>query len=338
MPVSSSVGDLSRAFTLRSASSRTKERLTVLSREISTGRRDDLPAALGGDTRQLASVEHRLQILETSRRNCSEVGGRLEASQTAMEGLHGIASGLGASLLGTSMTSSPQALDTALVGARGNFDAAIGLLNTSFGGEYIFAGTRTATSPVDRPDDIMSALTSAVSGLTNIDDVIATVGLFFDAPAGGGGFMDLNYNGSASGWGPVAVAPDRSVGSDITAAAPEFRDLLKGLALAALVAEGVVGSDHSSRLTAVQSAGNTILGADDRLTHLRGRQGVAQETVELARTRNEAEMSALQIARNDMIRADEYETATALSETQTLLETLYAITARLSQLSLARRL
>lgn len=338
MPVSSTVGDLSRALTLRLASGRTKERMTILSRELSTGRRADLPAGLGGDTRQLASVEHRLQILEISRRNSAEIGGRLEASQTAMEALHDIASGLGTSLLATAMANNSQAIETALVGARGNFDAAVGLLNTSFGGEYIFAGARTTTRPLARPDEIINAVTTAVSGLTDLDDVIAAVGLFFDAAAGAGGFVDLNYAGSASGWGPVAVAPDRSVGSDITAAAPEFRDLLKGLALAALVAEGVVSADPSSSLRALQSAGNTVLGADDRVTHLRARQGVVQETVELARTRNESEMSALQIARNELIRVDEYETATALSEAQTLLETLYTVTARLSQLSLARRL
>jgi len=338
MPAFTSLGDLSRAAALRSASSRTKQLLTVLSREMSTGRKDDIPAALGGDTRRLASIEHRLQMLDSYRRNCSEIEGRFDAGQTAMEALHGIASGLGITLIGTSMLTGTQAMNATLADARNNFDAAVGKLNTQVGGEYIFAGARSATRPVAEPQAMIDALTTAVSGLTDVGDVIAAVDDFFDAPPGGGGFIDLAYSGSLSGAGQVAISPDRSVGSETTAATPEFRELLKGLALASLVAEGRIASDPADRLQFVQAAGQRIVNAGDKLTLLRARHGVLQEAVELARTRNEAETSAIKITRNGMVRADEYETATALAEAQVQLETLYAVTARLSQLSLAKRL
>ena len=50
--------------------------------------------------------------------------------------------------------------------------------------------------------------------------------------------------------------------------------------------------------------------------------------------RNAAEASALQIARNGLVAADPYDTATAIQAVQTQIETLYTLTARLSRLSL----
>ena len=56
--------------------------------------------------------------------------------------------------------------------------------------------------------------------------------------------------------------------------------------------------------------------------------------ISAAETRNSSEESALQIARNDLTSVDPYSTATKLQETQTQLETIYALTARMSHLSL----
>jgi len=70
------------------------------------------------------------------------------------------------------------------------------------------------------------------------------------------------------------------------------------------------------------------------LTALQARLGVAQERISSAEIRNAAESSALQIARSDLLAIDPYDTATALQATQTQLETLYSITARLTRLNL----
>ena len=45
-------------------------------------------------------------------------------------------------------------------------------------------------------------------------------------------------------------------------------------------------------------------------------------------------ISTLQVSRNDIRSADPYQTATALTEVQTQIETLFAVTARLSRLNL----
>ena len=334
----SSTGDLSRAFSLRNANSRTKQLLTVLSRELSTGMRADLPKSMGGDTRRLSGIEHRLRTLDTLGRNCAEAGGRLNAGQTAMTGMQAISSGVGAALLATSMMTGAQLVETRLADARANLDTTIGLLNTGYGGEFVFAGSRSTTRPLADGAELLAAVEAAVTGLSDINDLIVAVDSFFDAAAGSGGFTDLAYRGGAESRGPVIVSPERAVDSQLTAASQPFRDLLKGLVLASLVAQGTVGTSDTDRLAAVQAAGSRILAADDSITRARSDMGVLQETVELARTRNVAEVSSLQIARGEIVSADPYEAAAALTEAQVQLETLYAVTARLSQLSLAKRL
>ena len=57
-----------------------------------------------------------------------------------------------------------------------------------------------------------------------------------------------------------------------------------------------------------------------------------------ASARNGAETSALEIARTDILAIDPYRTATELQSTETRLETLYTLTARLSRLSLSEYL
>lgn len=333
-----SIGDLSRALSLRSASSRSKGLLTTLSREVSTGLKSDLPKSVGGDTRGLAGIEHRLRTLEAMRRNCEEAGGRLDARQAAMAGMQAISSGVGAALLGASMIGGANTVEALLMDARANLDAAVGLLNTQHAGEFVFAGSRPDTRPVADATDLLAEVASAAAGLSDMDDIVAAVDGFFDAPAGGGGYVDRLYAGGADGPGAVSLSPDRSIASDLTAASGPFRDLLKGLALASLAAEGIAGGSAQDRLAAAKAAGSRILAAEASLTQARSSEGVLQEMVELARTRNGAEVSSLRIARNEVVAADPYETAAALSEAQLQLESLYAVTARLSQLSLAKRL
>lgn len=333
-----SIGDLSRAFSLRTANSRAKSLLVTLSRELSTGVKSDLPTAVGGDTRRLAGIEHRLRTLQAMGRNCEEAGGRLDAGQAAIAGMQAISSGAGTALLGASMMAGTKTVDVLLLDARADLDATIGLLNTRYAGEFVFSGARPDQRPVADAAVLLAEVGAAVTGLTDMQDIIAAVDAFFDAPAGGGGYLDRAYLGGAEGPGPVSVSPERSIDNDLTAASRPFRDLLKGLTLAALAAEGVVGTTAVERLAAAQAAGARTLAASDGLTHARSAQGILEETVELARMRNTAETSSLQIARNRIVSADPYETAAALSEAQVQLESLYAITARLSQLSLAKRL
>jgi flagellar hook-associated protein 3 FlgL len=71
---------------------------------------------------------------------------------------------------------------------------------------------------------------------------------------------------------------------------------------------------------------------------LRADLGLLENAVAQADTQNTAARAALEMARNDMLGADPYATATALQDTQTRMEMLYLMTARLARLNLAEYL
>ena len=71
-------------------------------------------------------------------------------------------------------------------------------------------------------------------------------------------------------------------------------------------------------------------------TGLQAQIGHAQEKTETAASRTTAENASIAMAMDALIGVDEYEAATRLKDVQTRLETVYALTARLSGLSLAK--
>jgi flagellar hook-associated protein 3 FlgL len=105
----------------------------------------------------------------------------------------------------------------------------------------------------------------------------------------------------------------------------------------AVVGGGAVGLGVASDAVA-RGFSVVLLEAADARGALAARIGTAQERIANATTRNSAEATALQIARIGIVSADPYEAATALTEAESQLDTLYAVTARLSRLSLANYL
>jgi flagellar hook-associated protein 3 FlgL len=124
----------------------------------------------------------------------------------------------------------------------------------------------------------------------------------------------------------------------VTAADPDLRDVLTGYALAALVAEGTLAAAPEERAALVREAGIRIMSGDAALARAGARIGGAEAALEDAEAARAAERTALEQARDALKGADPYRTATALTAAQTQLETLYALTARLSGLSLAEYL
>ena len=106
--------------------------------------------------------------------------------------------------------------------------------------------------------------------------------------------------------------------------------------LASLLASFVVAVDaRESLIDLMFIAGRErVITAAGSITNIGSAIGAAQGRVESVATRNGAETAALQLARNEIVAVDEYDSATALEALQTQMETLYTLTARLANLSL----
>ncbi|MDT1063101.1 flagellin [Paracoccus sp. CPCC 101403] len=329
-----SISDLSRAFQMRLGQSSLKARVATLSEESATGVKADIPKALGGDLGRITQIESRLTLLDTHARNLAEAQSFLGAAQSGLENIQSRASATGTVLLSDALVSSEASLNVYLNKAPGDLRAVIDSLNSAVAGRYVFAGSRTEQAPVVGYDAMMAQISAAVGGATTAADILAGIDAYFDAPAGGGGFADTGYLGNDTGNAAIAISPETRIAPPITASSQDLRAALKGFAIMAYAAEAG-GLDHSTRRELSRAAGGFLVQGEMDLTEARTLTGVGEEKVAQAITSNQAERSALQVARNGLIAADPYETATALQEAEAQIETLYAITARLSKLSLA---
>lgn len=329
-----SIGDLARNFQLRRHNTELQTRLSTLTQEMTTGARADIGAAVSGDFKALAGLDHSLRLLDGYRTAASEAALFAEGLQRVLGTVQSLSQDIAPSLLNAGTVGSAQMVETATVDARQKFQSAVSSLNTQIADRFLLSGTATDREPISGAGDILDALSTVTAGLATANDVIAAVQSWFDAPPGVGGFADTVYGGAAP-QSAVAIGANDSVALDITALDPAIRDTLKGLALAALVADGALAGDAAGRALVTRTAGETMLGAGAGLTTLSARVGSAEAHIAESASRTAAEAGSLAIARSALVAADPYATATALQSAQTQLETLYSITARLSRLSLA---
>lgn len=328
-----SIGDLAQSFQLRAQNAHLKRQLTTLAQELTSGRKADPGAHLSGDFVPLASIERGLATLASYRTALSEAAIATDAMQASLAQLADTGGALAEGLLLSATAPGPATLTAGGIEARGRLEQAVSALNASVGGRALFSGAAVGQPALAPADQIIAALEPLVAGETTAEGVANAVAAWFDTP--GGGFDTLAYTGADTPAGPVRVADGQSLTLDVTAADPAMRDVLKGLATAALLAdEGLLADDLSERAALAQRAGEQLITAEAPLAALRAEIGIAQNRIETIKAENGAETAMLELARGELIGADPYDTATGLEAVQGQLETLYTITARLARLSL----
>lgn len=329
-----SVGDMSQTYLMRRHNAQLKTTMTRLSEEMVTGVSQDVGAAVGGDFTAISAIEHALSRTGAFKLAATEAELIAGAQQQTLNLFQNHAHEIGSNLISAASSSASAMVEAGMSDAAQRFSSILAALNTNISGRHVFAGVATDSIPVAPEATIMAALGASVSGMTLVEDIVTAVDDWFDAPAGGGGYLDVAYLGSDTALAGFAVADTDTVELPLTAADPTLRDALKGFALAALVAQDLVPDTHDLRVSLAQTAGEKIISAEGNLTALQSELGTTEGIISSAQTRNAAQKTSLQIAKGELIGVDAYESATALEAVQTQLDTLYTLTTRLSQLSL----
>lgn len=328
-----SIGDQARAYALLTASNRARTTLATLTEELATGRVADPGRRLDGKTRALNEIESRIAMTHQLTLNGREADIRLQAVQDMFGGIRAETRDLGIALATDPFLSDPMMLLTRASDASNAFDAVVRRLNGMNSSRYLMAGEAADTVPLSASAAMLDRLEVLTLGMTTATEVAQAVAAWFDAPAGGGGFLDEAYHGTAGPAQRITVSDGIQVEMATTAASPAIRELLKGLATTAIVSRGVLdGAEQRSQLLFL--GGHLMVAADTAVLGEMGRVGQAQQTVEHGLAANGASLTMLERGRGDMLRADPMETTAALTEVQFQLEAIYAVTARLSRLRL----
>ncbi len=315
---------------LRRQNADLKSDLQRLTTEMTTGQATDIGRQVGGDYSPLAGIDASLARLQGYKASTSEAALLSGAMQTVLGTVEGMASSLGPMLLAASSAGTTVQISAVGGEARQKLGTAVALYNTDISGRALFAGKTTDGRAVMDVGALLAALDVEIIGATSALDVEARVTAWFDGPTG---YTSVGYLGGDP-LQPLTVAPGETADLGFTAADPGIRDTLKGLAMAALLDRGALAGNVQARADLARKAGENLVNSQTSRANMAARLGTTEGQIEAATVRNSSETSALQIARNAITGVDPYETATKLEATRQQIETMYALTARISRLSL----
>jgi flagellar hook-associated protein 3 FlgL len=329
------IGDLAQHYQLRLHTARIKSDLSSLTDALASGLKPDLSASLRGSFGPLAAIERSLHLLDRYTAAGAEAATLATASQTALGRVQAALEAVGPAALSGATLGDATSLATTAVEARNQFAAAVGALNTQAAGVHVFSGRQSDRAPLPMAEQMLADLAALTAGATDAGSVAAIVETYFNDPAGG---FRAAYRGTEEPRGALRIGDGIDAGSGPTAADPALRQALQGLATVALLDGAVPGLDAAERKDLAGRGADLLLSGLQPLIAVRADLGVTEARIEEARVANAAETTSLAQARNGLVAADPFEAATALEAVTTQLETLYALTARVSRLSLTNYL
>lgn len=328
-----SYGDLTTHAFLRNRNAELQLDLATLSEEVSTGKKSNLTEELGGDFTYLADIENNLNRIESQMVATGEttlfalsIQDSLSRVQEATQQLRDDIYSVSPALTETDATRFSQ-------DAERKLDAAVSSFNGWAGGRSLFAGTATGTSPLNSTATLMTELIGEVSGLTDADDIIIAVKDWFADPAG---FDTAMYVGSTTDISPIEVGDGEVVSLNLRADNDDLKSALQSFAILALLDEPALGLSALTKTDLARKGSGELAESTERLINVQADIGFMEGQLERVSTRNEASKTALSLAFNDIVLADQYEASAKIKTTETQLEILYTVTARSAQLSLVK--
>ena len=330
-----SYGDLTTHSFLRNRNAELKLDLATLSQEVSTGKKSNLTAELGGDFSYLADIENNLNRIESQTVATNETKLFALSMQSNLSRIQEGTQLMRDDIVSVSTTLNATDAEQFAKEASRQLDAAISSLNGWAGGRSLFSGTATGTSPLNDADTMMSELVLETAGLTDAADIIQAVKDWFADPAG---FDAVMYNGSTTDLSPVEIGDGETVSLSLRADDPDLTHSLQSFAILALMDEPGVALSDEVKIDMTRAGITEMADSSSRLVEAQADIGFMESQLERVSTRNQASKTSLSLAFNDIVLADQYEVSSKLKSTETQLEILYTVTARSAQLSLVKHM
>ncbi|HWB45945.1 MAG TPA: flagellar hook-associated family protein [Hyphomicrobiaceae bacterium] len=320
--------------------------LATAQKEVSTGRYADMGVSLGYKTGQTVSLRQEQNRLTTITETNSVVATRLDSTQSALTSLVGDAQNFLGQLLGArDAPTGPQVVQKQ---AQTSLSAFADMLNTSIDGAYLFAGINADVKPISQydqtpPSPAKQAVDNAffaTFGITQNDPAVANI-----SASAMQNFLDTTFAGLfqdpawTTNW---SSASDQNIRSRISTSElietstntneSAFRQLAQAYTMVADL--GTQNLNQGAFQAVVDTATKIAAQGIQGLTELQSNLGTAQQRVEDANGRMSIQKDILTNHISSMEDVDPYEASTRVNTLMTQIETAYAMTARIQQLSL----
>ena len=332
----SGLGDLARFFASSRANFDIRTRLDGLARELSTGLKLDPSRDLGAEGSRVPQIDRQLSLVSRQVSSANQLADRLAVMQAGLGNLANLGTTFREQLVSLSQSSGNSWRQEVSRLGQIAIEDAVSTLNTRFANSFLFSGVGEEMPGLAPAQEILDAIRIDIAGVTSADDLVEVIDDWFTEPGGG---FDMNaYLGDDGD--PIERRLDdlSSIRIDVRADSGAIRELMKGAALAYFADDPAVILPDQERDAVVARAADTLFGASSQLAELSGELGHVEQRVDQAIARLVAQQTSLSIMQGSLLGADPFETASELEQVQFQLETHYAVTARLSQLSLTRYL
>ena len=332
MPIAM-VGDMAQQFNALRNTGTIKTDLARLTQELSSGRVKDVTAHLGEGTARFAGIDYSLDQAAAFLRVGDETAQYLTQVQNVLARVDGLRVETASDLLLIGDGSSDAQVSEAALSARDTFAVMVETLNTRLGDRAILGGAAVDRAPLAAADVMLADLTTAIGGATDAATILAAVDDWFSNPTAG--FAVTGYLGDTGAMPEKRVSETRSFTMQARADDPGIVAVLRDAAVAAL-ANDLPTIDIATRRSLLQSAGQGLMTGASGLVAVQARVGYLEAGVADAQAEMNGRKAALAMARNEMISADPFETATALQAVQVQLETHFSALSRMARLNLTR--
>lgn len=319
--------------------------LVKAQKEMDTGKVADTGLALGARTSQSVTFARDLDRLNGIVDSNSLVASRLSSTQDSLGQIADAAQTLLSSL--TSAASGDAQDNVLQTTGKATLQALTSILNTSVNGEYLFAGTNTDIKPID---DFTAAGSPAKAAFDAA--FLAHFGFTKNDPAAAGisaadmdDFIanDVEPQFLGAGWQanwsnatdqPIVsrIALNETTEASVSANNDGVRKLAMAASMISDLLSGNVGDVARKSLTdrALSLVGEAIAG----IGQVRAQAGIVEKRVSDASDRMKTQVDLFERHIIDLEGVDPYEAANRVNDLMSHIQTSFALTARIQQLSL----
>jgi flagellar hook-associated protein 3 FlgL len=319
--------------------------LAQLQREVTTGRKADVGLALGERTGRTVALRSERESLQTLIDTNSVASLRLSTTQNILEGISADAQ----AFLGILVDARSNATSAGVTRDRAaeKLSAFIGKLNSTLSGEYLFAGINTNEEPLDDYSAPASPAKQAVAnaflarfGIAQTDPAVSGISAadmqdfldndfsaLFNDPA-----WSTNWSTASDQPTEIRISTSEVVASGAVAGDPAMRKIAMVYTMVSDLGLPKLSAGAYSALIekATELLGSAITG----ITTTQARLGYSEQAVADAKGRLSIQKDVIDIHIGELEGIDPYEASTRISNLLTQIETAYALTGRIQQLSL----
>lgn len=326
---------------------RQQAELTKAQKEVSTGRVADVGLALGARTGQSVSLSRELDRLKGIVDTNGLVSARLSSTQNALSQVNSTAQTFLAAL--TTAASGDASPSLTLANAKDALQTLTSILNTSYNGEHLFAGINTDVQPVNDYLATGSPAKAAFDasflsffGFSQNDpaaqNITATQMDNFLTTAVQPQFLGAGWQGTWSNATDQGITARIALNETTETSVSANDQGIRKLAMAAATVTDLFNSNISdtARKQLLTRAVSMVGEAIANVANLSSRAGIMENRVKNATDRLNLQSDLFEKNITALEGVDPYKASTRVSTLMGQIETSYALTSRIQQLSLVR--